>query len=77
MTGTVRWFRDDRGFGFITGDDGSDLFFHHSAIQMEGYRSLNVGQRVEYDVQQSPKGPQAFCVTPLGPPPFQYSSGEG
>jgi CspA family cold shock protein len=62
QTGTVKWFKDDKGYGFITGDDGQDVFVHFSAIQMEGYKSLAEGQKVEYDVQQGQKGLQAVNV---------------
>jgi CspA family cold shock protein len=62
-TGTVKWFNESKGFGFITPDDGgSDLFVHHSEIAGEGYRSLQEGQKVEYEVGQGRKGPQATNV---------------
>lgn len=62
--GTVKWFNAEKGFGFITvDDDGGDVFVHWSAIEMEGYRSLEEGQRVQFDVGQGPKGPQAEKVT--------------
>ena len=65
-TGTVKWFKDDKGFGFITPEDGGkDLFVHHSAIQMTGFKTLKEGQRVEYDAQQGPKGPQAVNIRAL------------
>ena len=65
-TGIVKWFKDDKGFGFITPEDGGkDLFAHHSAIQMSGYKTLKEGQRVEFDAQQGPKGPQAVNIRVL------------
>lgn len=65
-TGTVKWFSPEKGFGFITPDDGSaDVFVHFSAISGEGYRNLDEGQKVEYDVTQGQKGPQASNVRPL------------
>jgi CspA family cold shock protein len=63
-TGTVKWFKDDKGYGFITGEDGVDVFVHFSAIQGEGFKSLSEGQKVNYDVQQGPKGLQAANVRP-------------
>ena len=66
-TGTVKWFSDDKGYGFITPDEGTkDLFVHHSAIQAEGYKSLAEGQRVEFEVAQGNKGLQASGVRPIG-----------
>jgi CspA family cold shock protein len=63
-TGTVKWFSDDKGFGFITPDDESgDLFVHHSAIVGEGYRSLREGAKVSYDAEAGDKGPKATNVT--------------
>ena len=65
-TGTVKWFNDAKGFGFITPEDGSkDLFVHHSAIQGGGFKSLAEGDRVEFDVVQGQKGPAAESVTKL------------
>ena len=65
-TGTVKWFNPEKGFGFITPDDGSaDVFVHFSAIQGEGYRNLEENQKVEYDVTQGQKGPQAANVRPV------------
>ena len=65
-TGTVKWFNDDKGFGFITPEDGGkDLFVHHSAIQGEGFRSLAEGAKVSYEAEQGPKGPNATNVVPV------------
>ena len=65
-TGTVKWFSAEKGFGFITPDDGSaDVFVHFSAITGEGYRNLEENQKVEYDVTQGQKGPQAANVRPV------------
>jgi CspA family cold shock protein len=66
--GTVKWFNADKGYGFIQPESGEDVFVHFSAIQMGGYRSLNEGQTVEFDVAQGPKGPQAANVRPIAAP---------
>jgi CspA family cold shock protein len=64
-TGTVKWFNPDKGYGFITREDGPDVFVHFSAIQGEGYRNLDENQKVEFDVTEGPKGPQAANVRPV------------
>ncbi|NNN20177.1 MAG: cold-shock protein [Acidimicrobiaceae bacterium] len=61
-TGTVKWFNSEKGFGFISQDNGADVFVHFSAIQMNGYRVLEEGQVVEFEVQEGPKGLQAVDV---------------
>jgi CspA family cold shock protein len=64
MTGTVKWFNGEKGFGFATPDDGSkDVFVHYSAIQMSGFRNLDEGDRIEFEVEMGDKGPKAINVT--------------
>ena len=65
-SGVVKWFNNEKGYGFIAVDGGQDVFVHYSAIQADGYRSLDEGQRVEFEVAQGPKGPQADAVRIVG-----------
>ena len=62
MKGTVKWFNDSKGFGFITTEDGSDVFVHHTSIVGNGFKSLAEGEQVTFDVEQGPKGPKAVNV---------------
>lgn len=62
MKGTVKWFNAEKGYGFITGEDGVDYFAHYSQIQAEGYKSLDQGQTVSFDVVDGPKGPNAANI---------------
>ena len=64
-TGTVKWFNDQKGYGFIAREHGGDVFVHHSGIRGEGFASLSEGQRVEFTVGQGPKGPKAEDVAPI------------
>lgn len=64
-TGTVKWFNDKKGFGFITDEGGQDIFVHYSAIQAKGFKSLAEGQRVEFETEAGRKGPQAVNVNPI------------
>jgi CspA family cold shock protein len=64
--GSVKWFNAEKGYGFIAVDNGPDVFVHYSAIQMEGYKSLDEGQRVEFEITQGQKGPQAEQVRRVG-----------
>ena len=63
--GIVKWFNNDKGYGFIQRDSGSDVFVHHSAIQESGFKSLDEGQKVEFTVNEGPKGPQAADVVKI------------
>ena len=64
-TGTVKWFNDRKGYGFISRESGEDVFVHHSGIQMEGFKSLSEDQHVEFLVEEGDKGPQAVEVRPV------------
>jgi CspA family cold shock protein len=74
ITGTVKWFSNEKGYGFIQREEGSDVFVHYSAIQGDGFKTLNEGQRVEFTVESSPKGPQAANVTALDAPDQAFQS---
>ncbi|MDD5449357.1 MAG: cold-shock protein [Candidatus Omnitrophica bacterium] len=63
--GTVKWFNDQKGYGFITPENGKDVFVHHSSIQGDGYKSLSEGQTVEFEIQKGPKGDQAVNVVKI------------
>ena len=65
MTGTVKWFNSEKGCGFITSEEGLDIFVHYSAIQGEGYKTLDEGQQVEFEVVEGDRGPQAANVVKL------------
>jgi CspA family cold shock protein len=65
IVGTVKWFNGSKGYGFITRENGPDVFVHYSSIQSEGFRNLDEGQKVEFEVEQGQKGPQATRVTIL------------
>lgn len=65
IVGTVKWFNGTKGYGFISQDNGSDVFVHYSAIQSDGYRNLTEGQKVEFSVEKGPKGLQAVNVIPM------------
>ncbi len=65
VIGTVKWFNSTKGYGFIQRDNGPDVFVHFSAIQMNGYKSLSEGQKVEFNIEQGPKGLQAADVKPV------------
>jgi CspA family cold shock protein len=63
--GTVKWFSNNKGYGFVTGEDGKDVFVHHTGIKGEGYKTLEEGQKVEFEITHGPKGDQATNVAKL------------
>lgn len=65
VTGTVKWFSNQKGYGFITPESGSDVFVHHTAIQGDGYKTLDEGQKVEFEITRGPKGEQATNVVKI------------
>ena len=65
VNGKVKWFNGEKGFGFITAEDGTDVFVHFSQIQKDGYKTLEEGEKVEFSIAEGPKGPQAENVTSL------------
>jgi CspA family cold shock protein len=65
IEGTVKWFNESKGFGFLSQEGGPDVFVHHTEIRTEGYRTLTEGQKVRFEVMDSPKGPRAANVTPV------------
>ena len=65
IEGTVKWFNESKGFGFLSHEGGPDVFVHHSEIRAGGFRTLNEGDKVQFDVTDSPKGPRAANVTPI------------
>jgi CspA family cold shock protein len=65
IEGTVKWFNESKGFGFLSREGGPDVFVHHADIKTDGFRTLNEGDKVRFDVTDSPKGPRAANVTPI------------
>lgn len=65
QTGTVKWFNDQKGFGFIKSDEGKDVFVHHTSITGSGFKSLTEGQAVQFEIEDGPKGPKAVNVKPV------------
>jgi CspA family cold shock protein len=66
VQGTVKWFNESKGFGFLSHEGGADVFVHHSEIKADGFRTLNEGDKVQFEITQSPKGPRAANVTLAG-----------
>lgn len=75
-TGRVKWFSNEKGYGFIEREGGEDVFVHFSAIQEEGFKTLDEGQEVEFEVVMGDRGPQASNVVKKGPAPTNYSFGQ-
>lgn len=75
INGTVKWFNDAKGYGFLSYEGGSDVFVHYSAIQGNGFKTLAQGQEVEFEIVQGPKGQQAVNVIPTGPIPAAPQGG--
>jgi len=74
QTGKVKWFNENKGYGFILQDDGRDVFVHYSEIKQDGFRTLNEGELVEFDLADGPKGPQAREVIRAGVPPVDRAA---
>jgi cold shock protein len=77
LNGTVKWFSQEKGYGFITGEDGKDVFVHHTSIQGQGFRTLDEGERVEFEVVEEPRGVKAVNVVRLGAQADGADSREG
>jgi len=77
VTGTVKWFNSEKGYGFISREGGKDVFVHYSSLEGSGFRNLNEGERVEFEVEEASKGPQATNVKRLDPQDSGSSSGYG
>lgn len=74
--GKVKWFSNEKGYGFIEREGGEDVFVHYSVIQGEGFKTLDEGQEVEFEIVEGDRGPQASNVVKIGPAPINYSFGQ-